>query len=200
MKVALYRGVFCDVRGLGPAYGDPPGNPDELSSYMDKAILNLQGAYYYGGLQIHMNPDNLLKWYSAGIYDNTSEDAVSANYAAAGKDIFHLDTSLRQAVLSGQNASGNPYTIEQWKDFAKVVASDIAAQTSYSWDASVIANAPMSAAKAVDKTFHDVKDGIKDPLSWPWYVWAGVAVAGVVALGPVINLAAAFVKRRPQAA
>jgi len=140
------------------------------SDYMDGVVRDLRESYVMGGVKIALNPDQLAEWDTLGLYDNSALDAVESNYAQIGQFITQLDGDLRQAVISGKNAAGNPYTIERWAGFAQDVAGDIQAQTGYAWDASYIASIPSSLALAAVSTWHK----ITSPSSWPWYVWAGL--------------------------
>jgi len=174
---------------------DAPSNPDDLNSYMDNAISNLKSAYLQGGIKIALNPDNLANYVTGNFMDNTALDAVEKNYSAVGGFINQLDTSLRQAVLAGQNASGGAYDITRWQSFANDVASDIKDQTGYAWDSSVIATAPSSAYLAAGAT----AKVITNPSLWPWWLWLVAAGGALIVLNPILTMAAKLMKSKETA-
>lgn len=171
-------------------FGDAPSNPDELNDYMDKVVSELRDAYTQGGIKINLNPDKIVSFLTYGLYSNEILDGIDHNYAQIAQYIDQLNTDLRQAVLSGQNQSGNPYDIDRWESFALDVASDIKALTQYSMDASYIENIPSSAAMAAKAT----ADTITNPLKWPWWMWGVVAVGGAFVFRPYVEGAVAALK------
>lgn len=195
MQPTYYMGSAKKSNYARLMLSDAPSNPDDLNSYMDNAISNLKSAYLQGGIKIALNPDNLANYVTGNFMDNTALDAVEKNYSAVGGFINQLDTSLRQAVLAGQNASGGAYDITRWQSFANDVASDIKDQTGYAWDSSVIATAPSSAYLAAGAT----AKVITNPSLWPWWLWLVAAGGALIVLNPILTMAAKLMKSKETA-
>lgn len=176
------------LNGYGLQYGDASS---DISDYMDQSVSDLKWAYLTGGAKIALNPDNLANYLTWGYaIDNSALSAVEANYAKIGTYITQLDNDLRQAVLTGVNASGNPYTLNQWQSFAEDVASDITSQTQFAWDSSYIARAPQSAIDAWNATEHQ----IAHPTAWPWWVWIPIGASALYLLKPVFEIVNGVIK------
>lgn len=154
--------------------------PADVNAFMDQEVAALNAAWTQGAQAIQANSSGFVSSvlnYLNGTSD--AENAVVANYAAAKADITKLDGVLRQQVLSGQDQSGNPYTLQQWIGFAQNVQSDITAQTGYSWDSAGL--------NVLEETYDATKNQVANPFQWPWYVWVGAAGAALYLSRPLFS-------------
>lgn len=199
MKVIMYSGYGINPGGgvsryrglLRPDFQGPPDNADELNAKMSDIVGQLQSAYAAAHQAI-------VNAHGTGFVDvltgaSATYDETLAAFEGLQQYITQLDGDLRQAVLSGENQGGNPYTYDQWVAFAKGnVADAISKIAGYSIDASgwnIISNTAGSLNP------FNVNSPL-NPSNWPWYVWVGAAGLALAAAGPVINLAAAALGRR----
>jgi hypothetical protein len=174
---------------LGFLYGF--GDPDTDGS-ADKAAAELDRAYMAGAVKIGLNPDAVARFMLLGpmavipgvggwlsnLLTSSTEAAAKKNYEDIGNYAKVWKTKLRDQAVAGFYPDGNPYTWDTWFTHGRELGDDIATQTGVAWDSSVM----MVVAHTAQATVESVVDAAKAVANisrWPWYIYAGIGVAGL---------------------